>query len=650
MSMPNSDHEEYKSLKAGHWILLFVFLSIAVFLVQKNATDFHASVLPTKQAAKYDGTALPVLKAPKWTALTTDEYKLDYNQIPSNKMVALPKYDAAQLKTATENLGWKSESDLNIRNAKITFSTPYMGNYKLDGVENAGSHLAVDIKVPDGTPVYAIGNGIVTKASNQTTGFGKHLVVKHENFPSLANSSVKTTLYSSYSHLGEILVAEGVVVTKGQMIGKSGRSGTSTTPHVHFQIDNDQAPWHPYWPFTFQEASDAGLSFFEAVNAGLGADKALKTTVNPMMYVQKYLNGSSGSTGSSSDSDSTPDSSTSGGSNADSSTSGGSNESELPPAIDPQPETPSPSPEPAPAENSEPAKSFKITHDNAFIPNVAEKYIIEALTSSGGTATAYVPNNKVYLQTLVGSADMPAALDANEFRLGLASFEVTPLADSALVIKANDGTITGESEAMLVALFADLNTDSSNFKAINFLKNNSVIGGYPDGTFKPDNVVSRVEALKFILNGSNARLIADAKLPFKDAVAGEWYFDFVATGFSKGIVQGYPDGRFKPANTVNRVEFLKMLLNAMEVQINPAVPRDPYLDVPKDAWFATYVRYAKDKNLFEVTEGKFRPEEGMTREEVAEAIYRMVMIKLSGADSYDSSINVASANIDRYFN
>lgn len=73
------------------------------------------------------------------------------------------------------------------------------------------------------------------------------------------------------------------------MIGRVGMSGIATTPHLHLQIDTADAPFHPYWPFTSAEASSAGLSFFDAVNAGIGKDKALKYTIHPLVFINTYL-------------------------------------------------------------------------------------------------------------------------------------------------------------------------------------------------------------------------------------------------------------------------------------------------------------------------------------------------------------------------
>ncbi len=693
--------------KKNNWLVLLILLTGSLFMVEQNYANLLTSVIPTKTAPAYDGTALPILKAPIWTSLTSSEYRLSYDAMPTSKMGALPTYDANVLRTPTEQLGWKTASDLNTRNAKITFSVPYMGNYKLDGQENAGSHLAVDIKIPDNTPVYAIGNGVVVKVSEQTTGFGKHIVIKHDGFPSFDNPTVKATYYSAYNHLNEILVAEGDVVLKGQLIAKSGHTGTATTPHLHFQIDNDKAPWHPYWPFTYQEYSAAGLTFNGAIDAGLGKDKALQTTINPMVYVQKYLNyagstsistststyqptstvsgststvsGStsigSGSTTSGSGSTTTGTSTTTSGSAVSQPATSTPAVSELPPelpasntqgtttvnsvnnsqAIEPSNTTTTETSNVSSTTSNTPeytnyANEFRLrTESDQFVAETKQTMTIEALNSNGDIIKNYRPKDGIYPQVILGSADVPSVIRPSEFINGKASFEFTPHTQYGLQIRVSDGQTTADGKILQSVLFKDVDTDSEAFKAVSFLKKYKVLAGYPDGTFKPANIVSRVEALKFVLEASQATLTASANLPFKDTSSTEWYSTYVATAYKSQIIDGYPDKSFKPSNSVNRAEFLKMLLTSMKFKVNPYVTRDVFNDVKKDAWYASYVKFAKDKNLVDIRGHYFKPEEGMTREDVAKLLYRAILLKVSGGDKFETTMEVAEGQLSKYF-
>lgn len=631
--MNEKRESEYRGFQKWHWMLLFVVLGSSLLLVHQNVSDFKVSVITTQTAPAFDGTIAPLKQAPKWTKLTSDEWNLPYDQIPKDKFQDLPVYDPNLLKTPTESLGWSDAGDLAIRDAKITYSVPYMGNYELDGYEMAGSHLAVDIKVPHGTPVYAIGNGVVVKVSEQTTGFGKHIVVRHDNFPSLNDPSVKETIYSSYSHLSQVLIAEGDVVLKGTLIGKTGDTGTATTPHLHFQIDNSKAPWHPYWPFTSKEASDAGLSFTGAINEGLNQSKALETTINPVLYAQKYSSGSSASTPSAPPVTVTPPTDTS---------------SDLPPVVD-DVVTDVPVDDVEPVVEEDPAVAFEIEHPDVFTKGVTETILVRAVNANHGVVASYQPADEVSVDVFLGDADAPSTIPARGFTDGIAKFTLTPLTDSNLRFRVADGNILGESELMRSEMFHDVEKSSDSFEAISFLREHEVIGGYPDGTFKPDNVVSRVEALKFILNGINSDLITSNTLPFPDTSAREWYSTYVATGYNQAIVNGYPDSTFRPANTVNRAEFLKMLLTAMDADVDMVVTRDVYDDVKKDDWFAPYVAYAKEKNLIVHRNGEFLPEEGMTRAEVAELIYRTIVLKVSGSERYSSGIEVSESDVSAFF-
>lgn len=621
-----------KWFRKSAWAFLAVFLTASVLFVQQNADFIKTSVLPSVTHDPFDGTVMPVQKVPKWSSLTEAEYKNAYNQIPSNKLMSAPEYNPSDFEVPFSSIKWGDSSKEDIRNAKITYSVPYMGDYSLDSIEYAGSHLAVDIKVPVGTPVFAIGNAKVIKISNQSDGFGHHIVLEHDNFPTFESKNKLTTYYSSYSHLDTILVSEGDIVTKGQQIALSGKTGTTTTPHIHFQIDNDEAPWHPYWPFTWQEVNDAGLNFWSAINEGLGQDKAIATTINPLMYVQKYKDASAVFT-------ETP-------------------VENIPAEATPADNTPESTPtetENPTVDNSEVTDTY--VPEETVTPDVSELNIQINLRNSydeGDVAYATVTlldqNSDAYEGNFDGVitisltnevGDMSKKLlSYNDFENGVAQVKIQDLtAGSSKVMVAygnsnfysNDFDVVEKEDTTEIAQsgsYSDVDSSSPNYEAIQYLSEKGVIGGYPDGTFRPEATVTRAEALKFILEGMKSPLEVDT-VPFKDVPDADWSFKYVSTSVKRAIVDGYKDGTFKGGNTVNKAEFLKMLFSAMGSNISSRVEEDPFIDVGKKEWFAKYFDYAKKKNILN-SDLRVWPNTGMKRGDVAEAIYRVMKMDEEG--------------------
>lgn len=514
-------------------LLLTVAVTASVTLFDMKGFLYRTSVLSYPEHAPFDGTVYPIAKSPDWAKLSSEKWKFGFDQLSASDLIDLPKYDPSQLATPASSLKWGNAADNVIRDAKITYSVPYLGNYKLDGIEDAGSHPAVDIKIPMNTPIVAIANGVVVKAQNDAGGFGYHIVLMHNNFPTLDDSSAKEVIYSGYAHLSEIEVEVGSVVKKGDEIGLSGQSGTSTTPHLHFQIDNSNAPWHPYWPFTWKEASDAGLDFFSAINAGLGKEAARRTTINPMKYVQEYLNYDGAS-------DDTQDSAS--------------------------------------------------VEDPVVTENVPSDPVIESVDAN--------------VDVSVGSDS-----DASE-------------------VKADDLSATVDEVDDSEQLFTDIRVGNEYYGAVNYLVNAGVINGYSDGTFRPDRPVNRVESLKFILEATKSTL-DNGSAPFRDTSDDQWYSKYLFTAYSKNIVNGNPDGTFRPTDTVNRAEFFKILFNGMSVDISPTVEFAPYDDVTTSDWFAPFLAYAKDLGLLDTNSVNIKPSGEMTRGDVAQSMYRLMKLRES---------------------
>jgi plastocyanin len=203
--------------------------------------------------------------------------------------------------------------------------------------------------------------------------------------------------------------------------------------------------------------------------------------------------------------------------------------------------------------------------------------------------------------------------------------------------------------ALVPDLFSDVHSDNPNYTAINDLKTRGIISGYPDGTFKPDQVVNRVEALKIILNSAKVDSTTfTRKASFSDISQTEWYAPFLNKAYDLGIVEGYTDGTFKPNQTVNLVENLKILLNTYKIDLSAVTtPSNMFADAFADQWYAKFVQYAKDKKLIEAdAANKVYPAQGMTRGKLAEVAYRLITIREQGLDYFGQVKNPTAPAFD----
>ncbi len=86
-------------------------------------------------------------------------------------------------------------------------------------------HPGVDFSAPTGTPIYATGNGIITKAGRNRHGYGIMVRIDH-------GYGYKTL----YAHMSKINVRQGQQVQRGEIIGYVGNTGISTAPHLHYEV------------------------------------------------------------------------------------------------------------------------------------------------------------------------------------------------------------------------------------------------------------------------------------------------------------------------------------------------------------------------------------------------------------------------------
>ena len=86
-------------------------------------------------------------------------------------------------------------------------------------------HSGIDFTAKIGTDINSTGDGIVEAVKNSRTGYGKHVIINH-------GFGYKTL----YAHLSEFKIRKGQKVKRGDIIGKVGNTGTSTGPHLHYEV------------------------------------------------------------------------------------------------------------------------------------------------------------------------------------------------------------------------------------------------------------------------------------------------------------------------------------------------------------------------------------------------------------------------------
>lgn len=173
--------------------------------------------------------------------------------------------------------------------------------------------------------------------------------------------------------------------------------------------------------------------------------------------------------------------------------------------------------------------------------------------------------------------------------------------------------------------FSDIEKETKYYEAIADLYEQGIIAGYNDNTFKPDREVNRVEALKIILKSAGIDTSETTQTSaFTDVTDTEWYSAYLNKAVEKNIISGYEDGTFKPENSVNLAEFLKIFINANElIATDPTEEQIFFADTDKTAWYAPYINFgAENALIYPDSENNIHPSDYLTRAQLAYIIYR----------------------------
>ena len=184
--------------------------------------------------------------------------------------------------------------------------------------------------------------------------------------------------------------------------------------------------------------------------------------------------------------------------------------------------------------------------------------------------------------------------------------------------------------------FSDVNASHINFTAIEYVKQQGIVSGYPDGTFKPESSINRVELLKIVLEAGLPAEVGGCGSTgpgpsYPDVETGAWYQNDVIFASCIGFVGGYPDGTFKPANPVTVAEAAKIISNVFVHNITTT----------DGAWYEGFINNLAAKRAIPTTINSVGGE--LTRGQMAEMIYRSKTGKTNLASHTLTSLQEPSA-------
>ncbi len=156
-------------------------------------------------------------------------------------------------------------------------------------------------------------------------------------------------------------------------------------------------------------------------------------------------------------------------------------------------------------------------------------------------------------------------------------------------------------------------------------QNEGRIGGYEDGTFKPDKAITRAEFVRLLNSAAPTAFTASTSINFSDVKESDWFYADVAKAVGGRVASGFEDGTFRPGETVTRMQAAVFICNAKGLTPNEAAANN-FTDAAQiPSWAKGAVGAAVAAGyLSGYPDGSFGGSKGMTRAEAVSTLDRVL--------------------------
>jgi len=169
--------------------------------------------------------------------------------------------------------------------------------------------------------------------------------------------------------------------------------------------------------------------------------------------------------------------------------------------------------------------------------------------------------------------------------------------------------------------FIDVHTTDFFYDGVRYLFCMGALGGYADSTFRPTSGTTRAQISKVLVMSLSWPLLNPASPSFDDVPPGSTFYQYIETAKAHGAISGYRDGTFRPDNLITRGQIAKMVVMAEGWPLlNP--PSPSFADVPPGSPFYTYAETAAAREVVSgYADGTFRPGGLSNRGQLVKIVY-----------------------------
>jgi hypothetical protein len=172
--------------------------------------------------------------------------------------------------------------------------------------------------------------------------------------------------------------------------------------------------------------------------------------------------------------------------------------------------------------------------------------------------------------------------------------------------------------------FSDVPQDFWAYDYIVAIYDAMITDGYPDGTYRPSQNVSRAQMAAFIIRANFGEAFSCTLTPhFSDVPADHWAFKYVQKMYDEGITAGYSDGTYRPSQNVSRSQMAAFIIKALYPGGFTYTQTQYFSDVLESHWAFQYVQKMYDEGITAgYSDGTYRPSQNVSRSQMAAFIGR----------------------------